>query len=77
MCTNRPELIVEIGPGQGALTALLLDRTQKVVAIEIDPEMIAKLAERFDGQSKLTVVHSDVLISTSVMHSQRRGLILR
>ena len=61
VCTNRPELIVEIGPGQGALTALLLARAERVVAVEIDPAMIALLDERFTGEEKLTVVAGDVL----------------
>lgn len=61
MCTNKPELIVEIGPGQGALTALLLARAGRVVAVEIDPTMIALLGERFAGEEKLTVVPGDVL----------------
>ena len=61
MCTNKPELIVEIGPGQGALTAWLLARAARVVAVEIDPTMIALLGERFAGEEKLTVVPGDVL----------------
>ena len=61
MCTNRPEQILEIGPGQGALTELLLARAERVVAVEIDPAMIALLGERFGGEKKLTVVAGDVL----------------
>ena len=61
MCANRPQLIVEIGPGRGALTALLLAHAERVVAVEIDPAMIALLGERFAGDAKLTVVPGDVL----------------
>ena len=61
MCANRPQLIVEIGPGRGALTALLLAHAERVVAVEIDPAMIALLGERFAGEAKLTVVPGDVL----------------
>lgn len=61
MCANRPQLIVEIGPGRGALTALLLAHAERVVAVEIDPAMIALLGERFAGEVKLTVVPGDVL----------------
>ena len=30
-------LVIEIGPGKGALTASLLEMASKVVAIEVDP----------------------------------------
>jgi 18S rRNA (adenine1779-N6/adenine1780-N6)-dimethyltransferase len=38
----RPtDVVLEIGPGTGNLTALLLERAKKVIAIEIDPRMVA------------------------------------
>lgn len=36
---NENDTILEIGPGEGALTALLLDKAQKVVAVEIDRDL--------------------------------------
>ncbi len=52
--------IVEIGPGQGALTIPLLASAAKITAIEIDRDLIAKLTseKRFAG---LSVVEGDVL----------------
>ncbi len=46
--TDR-DLVVEIGPGRGALTALLLERAAGVVAFELDRDLAAWLAERFAG----------------------------
>ena len=44
----RPQdLIVEIGPGEGALTARLLERVERLEAIEIDRDLAARLADRF------------------------------
>ena len=38
----RPtDVVLEIGPGTGNLTALLLERAKKVIAVEIDPRMVA------------------------------------
>lgn len=44
------EVVLEIGPGQGALTEALLDTGATVVAIERDDRMTAALTRRFAGQ---------------------------
>jgi 16S rRNA (adenine1518-N6/adenine1519-N6)-dimethyltransferase len=41
--------VVEIGPGEGVLTALLLERLPRLDAIEIDRDLCAALARRFDA----------------------------
>lgn len=53
--------IVEIGPGEGALTLPLLDAAHTLTAIELDAELIEPLqaAARLRGQ--LTIIHADVL----------------
>ncbi len=55
------DLIVEIGPGRGALTEHLLPRANRVIAIEIDPVMVHYLNHRFRESTKLTVLQQDVL----------------
>jgi 16S rRNA (adenine1518-N6/adenine1519-N6)-dimethyltransferase len=54
-------LVVEIGPGKGALTASLLRRARRVIAIEVDPLMTTRLRERFYNDPRLELVESDVL----------------
>ena len=44
---TREDLIVEIGPGEGALTRLLLERAQQVEAIEVDRDLVSRLHEEF------------------------------
>ncbi|MBW2450894.1 MAG: ribosomal RNA small subunit methyltransferase A [Deltaproteobacteria bacterium] len=51
--------ILEIGPGQGALTDLLLSKGVRVQAFEIDRDLAARLLERKD--SNLNVVVGDAL----------------
>ncbi|MBI2429078.1 MAG: 16S rRNA (adenine(1518)-N(6)/adenine(1519)-N(6))-dimethyltransferase RsmA [Ignavibacteriales bacterium] len=51
--------IVEIGPGKGALTALLLDHVPHLTVIEIDNELAPQLKEQFG--EKVSVIHNDVL----------------
>ena len=55
---EREDLVVEIGPGRGALTGLLVERAGQVVAIEVDGELCDLLSDRFG--SRLKIVSDDV-----------------
>ena len=57
-CPAREPLVVEIGPGRGSLTEFLLERADRVVAIELDPALAAGLRRRFP---QVEVVEADVL----------------
>jgi 16S rRNA (adenine1518-N6/adenine1519-N6)-dimethyltransferase len=54
------DFLVEIGPGEGALTAPLIERAGKLEAIELDRDLAADLAARFPP-FKLTVHCADAL----------------
>jgi 16S rRNA (adenine1518-N6/adenine1519-N6)-dimethyltransferase len=58
-CPQREPLVIEIGPGKGALTERLLARADRVVAIEVDPWLAGKLREKFP--ERLEVIEADVL----------------
>lgn len=58
---NENDTVLEIGPGEGALTALLLDTAKKVVTVEIDRDLEKILRKKFDGNPKYTLVMNDVL----------------
>ncbi len=53
------ETILEIGPGEGALTGRLLDRGARVVAVEIDPDAADLLETRYSENFEL--VRGDIL----------------
>ncbi len=57
-CPAREPLAIEIGPGRGSLTEFLLERADRVVAIELDPVLAAGLRQRFP---QVEVVEADVL----------------
>jgi 16S rRNA (adenine1518-N6/adenine1519-N6)-dimethyltransferase len=59
VCPERVPLVIEIGPGRGALTRKLLERADRVVAIEVDAELVEYLRATFGAA--LEVVHADVL----------------
>ena len=55
------ETIVEIGPGTGALTASLLERVGRVVAVEFDQNLEPLLRERFADYGNFKLVMGDAL----------------
>jgi 16S rRNA (adenine1518-N6/adenine1519-N6)-dimethyltransferase len=61
VCPAGEDLVIEIGPGRGALTEKLLRRAARVVAIEIDPILVEYLRTKFAGEPRLEIVHADVL----------------
>jgi 16S rRNA (adenine1518-N6/adenine1519-N6)-dimethyltransferase len=63
-CGERTPLVIEIGAGRGALTESLLERAEKVVAIEVDPVLIHYLRQKFRDAldaGRLILVESDIL----------------
>lgn len=48
-CPDRESLVVEIGPGRGALTTYLVERCERLIAVEIDAALATGLRERFPG----------------------------
>ncbi len=56
-CPAREQLVVEIGPGRGALTEKLLARADRVVAVELDSGLASGLRARLPAE----VIHADVL----------------
>ncbi len=53
--------VLEIGPGLGPLTEVLLARAGEVLAIEKDARLVAVLTERFAGRTGLVLQHTDAL----------------
>jgi len=60
-CPDRQPLVVEIGPGRGALTTHLLARANRVVAIEIDRYLAQRLAQAYAGERRLKVIEGNAL----------------
>ena len=48
-CPDREPLVIEIGPGRGALTEKLLEKADRVIAIEIDAELVELLTREVPG----------------------------
>lgn len=60
---SRETLIVEVGPGKGALTEYILKRYDSVVAVEKDALLVVSLKERFSADiasGRLTLITGDI-----------------
>ncbi len=55
------ETVLEIGPGLGALTELLLEAQAQVTAVELDRGFMRVLSDRFGSNSNFKLRHSDIL----------------
>jgi len=63
---SKADKVLEIGPGLGPLTELLLENAGEVLAIEMDGRLVEVLRERFNSKfkiqnSKFELLHDDVL----------------
>lgn len=53
--------VLEIGPGQGALTRHLAGRVRRLALVELDDALAERLRREFAGDPSVEVVHRDVL----------------
>ena len=58
---NGEDLVIEIGPGVGSLTAKLLCKAKKVVSIELDNDLIPILETELGKEPNFTLIHNDAL----------------
>jgi 16S rRNA (adenine1518-N6/adenine1519-N6)-dimethyltransferase len=58
----RPtDWVVEIGPGTGVLTEALAAKAEKVVAVELDRDLVPLLLKKFPFSGNVSIVEGDVL----------------
>lgn len=65
--------VVELGAGLGALTVALLERGCRVLAVELDRDMVRVLRGELDGEPRLEVVEADAASFDFTLYSERCG----
>jgi len=55
------DLVLEIGPGRGAMTELLAARARRVVAVELDTSLAQQLEQKLKDSAKIEIVRGDIL----------------
>ena len=55
------DTVLEIGAGLGVMTAMLSESAEKVIAVEVDPNLIDVLRENLRGKENIEILHQDIL----------------
>ena len=58
---TKDDFVLEIGPGNGALTRCLCDRAKKVVTVEIDKSLIPLLKSNLKDYENVTIINADFM----------------
>jgi 16S rRNA (adenine1518-N6/adenine1519-N6)-dimethyltransferase len=61
LAPTADDVVVEIGPGRGSLTAILAERSGRVVAVEIDRALAANLRDAYRERPQVEIVEGDFL----------------
>jgi 16S rRNA (adenine1518-N6/adenine1519-N6)-dimethyltransferase len=58
---KEPSLIIEIGPGTGALTQFILPKAQKYIGVEVDNKLAEALLDKYSRIAAFSLIQEDVL----------------
>lgn len=58
---TKDSVVLEVGPGKGALTEELVKGVGRVIAVEIDKDLFASLEKKFVDTPNLTLIKDDIL----------------
>lgn len=66
---QRSNVVLEIGPGEAALTKYLVQQTDTLTVVDIDHRVVARMRELFPGNA-INVVHQDFLTTdfSAILH---------
>jgi len=72
---QKHQHLVEIGPGQGAITQPLVTEVDKLDVIELDRDLIAPLHQLFAAQKNITIHQADALtFDFSILTNEKKSL---
>lgn len=58
---SKENLVVEIGPGKGIITDALVERANKIIAVEIDSDLSNQLKLRYEKNKGVSIINEDFL----------------
>jgi len=76
MRLTKNDVVVEVGPGHGALTKFLVPNVRKLIAVEIDSRVAGDLEKQFSSPT-ITILQGDFLDFDVISTAEREGQKLR
>ena len=67
---HADDFVLEIGPGKGALTELILDRVERLTVVEKDCDLVQRLEQRFLNRN-IEIIQGDILRHTIPMAKRK------
>jgi 16S rRNA (adenine1518-N6/adenine1519-N6)-dimethyltransferase len=61
LAPSSSDTVIEVGPGRGSLTDILVERSGRVIGVEIDRALAAQLGEKYKSRQNVEIVQADVL----------------
>jgi len=58
---QKTDLVIEIGPGKAALTDILKDYTENLIAVDIDSTLATALQQKYKDNKNITIINRDFL----------------
>lgn len=55
------DTLIEIGPGNGSVTDLLIDKVKRLILVEIDQTLIPTLKEKYNAHNNVELVNENIL----------------
>ena len=60
---TKDDFVIEIGPGAGALSFTLAERSGHLAAIELDQRLVKSLREQFAGNPNVKIIFDDIMLT--------------
>ena len=67
---SHEDVILEIGPGLGSLTDILVEKAKKVYAVEVDSMLSKYLVEKFSIYNNIEIIQDDILKAEVPFHNK-------
>ena len=58
---EKDDVVLEVGPGLGAMTLLLADKVKRVIAVEVDSKLAELLKEKTSDRPNMEILQADIL----------------
>ncbi len=74
---GEEDVVLEVGPGLGAMTLALAARARRVIAVEIDPKLVEILRRKTEAHSNIEIIQADILKTDLKRVFEKEGQLIK